>query len=413
MHAPPGEKEALETAVTVARAKALRAVRAVGGKPIWTHFPAGVKPVDRGPVHGENGQGRRDAAAVAGAPVPCPLPSFKLEGETCLGALGIGSIRAQTPLNTGGLSDLQKSVIRHEFLREFIEKNEARRGHFRGEVYDYGVRLEKKLTVNPVPEEPLDLPPRGAIVTFSDKAARRLREAFMTLWVPGYSLWSFTLTTHQVFTPDQWRAIMKRFRMACLRSKWAGIWRVELQKRKTPHGHVAFWLPPGVGHDQVRDAWLSATGEANDPEAVLNAVKSRQIEADDTGWGVYMGMHDGKHKAEQLGWVGKQWGVWNDALFSKREPFRFELTPREHAQFLRVLRNLDAGRKLSHLNAQDERMLQTILRAYPGATRGGISIVPNRKPKAKPMHRGNLLRLVNGATIRRIIDGIKAGMIYG
>ncbi|MDP1548490.1 MAG: hypothetical protein Q8L87_20955 [Anaerolineales bacterium] len=307
--------------------------------------------------------------------------------------------------------------------------NHLRNGHFHAKIYPSGVILEKALGFSlPAPE----CEKRGQITGFSDKAARRLRECFLTLKVDGYSFWSFTLTTHEIYTPKEWRDITKRFRNAVKRSKWAGLWRVELQRRKTPHLHVAFWLPVGTGVDEVKSLWLKATREHNDAEAIKHAVQGRQIEQDDSGWAVYMALHDGKKKEAQLGWVGKQWGIWNESLFTEREPSTFDLNPREHAAFLRVLAKLDRSKKEAQKRAayipsgwvDVETIAVTTKTGQPverlritprevGAPMGGLwwEAPKWKRPELPKMHRGNLLRCVSGAEVLRIIEGIKSGRI--
>jgi hypothetical protein len=258
---------------------------------------------------------------------------------------------------------------------------------------------------------------RGTIEGFSHEAARRLREWFMTQEVKGSKLWAVTLTTHGLFTPDQWRTVMKRFRTAVKESGWAGVWRVELQRRKAPHAHVAFWLPPGVDLAVVAALWLRSTGEADDAAARAHAVHGREIPADETGWAVYMGLHDGKHKAEQLGWKGKQWGIWNREAFTEREAVEFVLSEREHALFLRILRNWDVADRMRRERAAEVANDQEIL-AKIRADCGGfvpacfrLLYAPQKRPRPRYLHRGNLLRLLDGDFVRFVVASIQAGRV--
>jgi hypothetical protein len=266
--------------------------------------------------------------------------------------------------------------------------------------------LTSALGINNPPPDGEDT--RGEIDGFSDKAARRLREAFMSTWVPDFELWAVTLTTHAIKTPPEWRAIMKRFRMAIIRKGWGGIWRVELQKRKAPHAHVAMWLPKDIDAiGAVTHAWLIATGELHDADALEHAVMGKRIPQDETGWAVYMALHDGKRKAAQLGWLGKQWGVWNADLFVTRKAESSDLDPREHPIFLRVLRNLDVSQRRALNRSRDQKLLN----ALPSELRASFVIVPD-KVKPRRIHRGNLLRCVRGETVIAIIGAVKSGRIY-
>lgn len=273
-------------------------------------------------------------------------------------------------------------------IQKLADLNALRDGQFRGEIYPCGVRLERKLGLWICNAEGCN---RGEITSFSDAAARRLRTEFLTGYVPGFNLWAFTLTTHGNFTPVQWRSAMKRMRMTVKRAGWAGLWRVELQKRKAPHAHVALWLPPGTFRARVADAWLRSTGEENDPLAEEHAVVGRMIPQDESGWAVYMALHDGKHKEAQLGWLGKQWGVWNGSAFARRDPERFELDRREHAAFLRVLVRYDRSKR------------EALVRD---------AVIVQERPRLRKIHRGNLLRCLPGEVVARVVSALKSGAIY-
>jgi hypothetical protein len=289
----------------------------------------------------------------------------------------------------------------------------------RAKIYPSGVKIEA--VKNPfLPDVPLvgcvtdSENQRGAIEGFSHEAARRLREWFMVQKVDGFDLWAITLTTHKNLSPDQWRAVMKRFRTAVIELGWAGCWRVELQKRKAPHAHVAFWLPPGVALADVASLWLRSTGEENDLAARKHAVEGRQIPADETGWAVYMGLHDGKHKESQLGWKGKQWGIWNREAFSERKALEFVLSEREHALFLRILRNWDMADR-QRRNHEHACNLAYMHFAEFGYARHRVPsyALPATPPRPAPryLHRGNLLRLLDGDFVTFVVAAIQAGRV--
>lgn len=258
---------------------------------------------------------------------------------------------------------------------------------------------------------------RGTIEGFSHEAARRLREWFMTQKVDGFDLWAVTLTTHANLSPDEWRAVMMRFRQGVKARGWAGCWRVELQKRRAPHAHVAFWLPPSATLADVSALWLRATGEEHDAAARQHAVEGRKIPADETGWAVYMGLHDGKHKESQLGWKGKQWGIWNREAFTERQAVELVLSEREHALFLRILRNWDVSDRMRRERAEEERtdaeMVEKIKAISGGVLPACFSVVvtPVRRPRPRYLHRGNLLRLLDGAFVEFVLAAIQTGRV--
>lgn len=291
-------------------------------------------------------------------------------------------------------------------LQKTAEISHLRQGHFRAKIYPSGFILEgHKMPCLP---PPVDVQ-RGEITDFSAKAARRLREAFFTLYAPESCLWAVTLTTHAIFSPNEWRATMMRFRQAVKRRSWAGIWRVELQKRKAPHAHVAFWLPTGCSIDRVRDLWLTATGESHDPEAIKHAVHGREIPQDESGWAIYLGLHSGKHKESQLGWLGKQWGIWNQAALVERVPVELALKPREHALLLRILRNLEIAEKMRFETKKSLRDYHALSYNFPEWA--GSLAVRVKRPRRKLLHRGNLLRCTSGDRIEFLIREIQSGRI--
>lgn len=277
--------------------------------------------------------------------------------------------------------------------------------YFRVKIYPAGLKVERTGKYSPNPPEDSG---RGDILAFSHAAARRLREWFMTKHVPNWNLFAVTLTTHHIFSPNEWRSACKRFRQSLIRENFAGVWRVELQRRQAPHLHVAFWLPPSATVEAVSALWLRATGEEGDPSAIAHAVMSKKIEADESGWAVYMGLHGGKHKREQLGWLGKQWGIWNRERFTDRTPEVFEMAPREHSAFLRFLRRLElANRRTSISKAKEILKAPASVQAVARA----VKTLRTLKGRRLRLHEGNLLRLMKGETAARILHAMKSGLI--
>lgn len=229
---------------------------------------------------------------------PTPSGGGKSGGADASGPFSIGSISPHFFVNSLGTNNLQD-------------------GDFRLFLYPSGVILRQEgLSKNEAPE----CGPRGDIFTFSDKSARRLREFTITHFVPEAECFATTLTTHRAFTPAEWRAATKRFAIRLKRKGWAGIWRVELQRRQAPHLHVALYIPrdqlqgvAGEARRMISVEWLKSTGEHRDADAQKFAVMCKQI--DGAGWTVYMSLHDSKSKKAQLGWEGRQWGVWHAGVF--------------------------------------------------------------------------------------------------
>jgi hypothetical protein len=341
-------------------------------------------PLTRGTSPGGNvahgirsGAGRGVGGACAGGPPPSPLsaPWYRCHTGSALEALNS---------NLHSISEKRKGL--HDIR-----------------IFPLGFQLSRK--GDPVLDPLADLPVgRGTITTFTAKAARRLKRAFMELEVPGATLWSFSLTTHGVLSPEEWRAAMKRFRCAMVKRGWAGIWRVELQRRKAPHAHVALWLPLKADFNDVRLLWLRCTRELDDEMARQHAVQGRPIPDRDSGWGVYMGCHSGKKKEEQLGWVGKQWGVWNASIFAARRPETATLSRPETVSFCRVIRKLEASKRRNHCRGLSRRLARARIECPLAAA----SIERELKRMCRrlwvPEVHSCALRLMNGETAARIVS---------
>ena len=287
-------------------------------------------------------------------------------------------------------------------FHKWAQLNDKRNDLFTLQIYPSGMKLQAVSTYSIQTKIERK---RGVIRGFSHEAARRLRETFFTMHIPGFDFWAYTLTTHRIHTPPEWRAVMKRFRVALKGRGWAGVWRAELQKRKAPHAHVALWVPPGCSFHAVRDLWLNCTREQDDPGAYEHAVMGKKVPQDETGWAVYMGLHDGKHKTEQLGWLGKQWGVWNRAAFVKREPVLVVLDHRDKFLLVRVLEKLHRGERY-RIQLEKEEIEQALAREFTF-----IICCARRRPKIQRIHRGNLLRCIKGETVGRIVRAIQSGQL--
>lgn len=97
------------------------------------------------------------------------------------------------------------------------------------------------------------------------------------------------------------------------------FWRVELQRNGRPHWHMVGYCPSGIDRDMastlLRDLWLKALGKLQ--SGLDRAVGARKHavhvrwEQDIVHTSVYLSAHSSKHKREQLGWIGKQWGCIN------------------------------------------------------------------------------------------------------
>ena len=148
---------------------------------------------------------------------------------------------------------------------------------------------------------------------------------------------------------------MDRFRIALRRKapRSSMVWRVELQKRGVPHLHCLLWCASPEDVDTVRAAWLAALRIADNKHARRYAVKIEQDRGGDT-WGRYLLAHTVKHKREQLGWKGRQWGVFNPDNLQPVEPVGLTSAylhdPGTMPALLRVLSRITGKNKRRRVN---------------------------------------------------------------
>lgn len=164
---------------------------------------------------------------------------------------------------------------------------------------------------------------RGKITGFSVASVRRLRH-FLFHWSgPGDPL-SCTCTLRAVRDAEQWRSAVDAFGKRICRAGGCYVWRVELQRRGTPHLHLVAW---GCQADTLRSAWLGVWGLERDPDHIRHAVHVDRIAGDPSRWFAYLCAHTSKHKAGQLGWSGRQWGVVGRERMTSRTDVRHEVLP--------------------------------------------------------------------------------------
>lgn len=207
---------------------------------------------------------------------------------------------------------------------------------------------------------------RGKITQFSSSSARRLREALFGLSIEHSSIVGLTLTVPwhaSDFEPlmSEWRQVFKRFRSAFEYRfpNSAIIYRNELQRRGAPHIHAVCYLadldlqsntmeaeksggarrsvkskqtnalelsehihspnsvelrqPLHAAFETLQGLWLQSVGKNLHGGSVrdfqLHGVKFDALDASDCGnLFRYLADHSSKHKTDQLGYAGKQWG---------------------------------------------------------------------------------------------------------
>lgn len=201
---------------------------------------------------------------------------------------------------------------------------------------------------------------RGDIEGFSENSRSRLRVLLSTAkWKGGKCRrFGFTLTLPWAATPNEWRKVWKSFLDLLRKHDNLGlIWRIELTTGKAErsgglrrcHVHAMVWLPLSkplrradaslFGKDESLDCmlnlrafgqeWISAWQSSAPPltkgqidyatsigEGKNYGVSYKPLDDSKDGAIHYLCDHASKHKQEQLGWKGRQWGVVNRRCFA-------------------------------------------------------------------------------------------------
>ena len=203
---------------------------------------------------------------------------------------------------------------------------------------------------------------RGDVQGFSDNSRSRLRVLLSTAkWNGGACRrYGLTLTLPWAANPDEWRCVWSRFmqRISKKHSNVAMIWRIELTTGKAErsgglrrcHVHAMVWLPVDcvldkknafavevgkadfvaylnldtICHEWIA-AWQSFSPSLDEKqmryafsigESKGNGIVTKRLDDSKDGAIHYLCDHASKHKQDQLGWNGRQWGVINRACFS-------------------------------------------------------------------------------------------------
>lgn len=178
---------------------------------------------------------------------------------------------------------------------------------------------------------------RGKITSFSRASSLNMKRKLLTL--PSVTgLWGITLTIKKSLyngDPESVRLFWNRFNFNLKNRCKRGlitldchfIWRIELQKNKTPHWHILFHGAQFEDVLQFKDCYLRQLKlffnyDAPDDGIAVNIrfcdTSEKALE--------YISSHATKHKRDQLGWQGRQWGI---VFVSKEGKERYKEDMRE------------------------------------------------------------------------------------
>ena len=197
---------------------------------------------------------------------------------------------------------------------------------------------------------------RGDITRFSAGSKRRMRET-LALAHPrkASDIYGFCFTIPgKVLNPSQVRLIWHDFVHALnLKRDLPFVWRIELQRRKQAHWHCVIWIPrvdmpTAVRAVQIGELWrrivrkrVGPLTRRTDRGFDAHGVDIKSLDgATATGIVGYLCDHATKHKRDQLGWRGRQWGVVNRSLLDFEGTPILEATSEEHKQAARQFRRL-------------------------------------------------------------------------
>lgn len=184
-------------------------------------------------------------------------------------------------------------------------------------LYQNGVHVVGTKAVAYIPKDKVK---RGKISCFSRKSSRTLRDLLSRLQTDGKMVYAVTLTLPPVKELEvNWGKLVKRYREYLRNAKLGAIWRIELQRHKIPHLHliaVANTIEDGF---EYWFAWIHACKKLRDNDGISvilhkgfleYSVRIRYVK-NRFKWMPYLIGHSVKHKIGQLGWQGRQWGVFN------------------------------------------------------------------------------------------------------
>jgi len=227
---------------------------------------------------------------------------------------------------------------------------------------------------------------RGDIKGFSENSRSRLRVLLSTAkWSNGdnVSRVGFTLTLPWAASPTEWRKVWAAFIRRLIKKypQIGMIWRIEMTTGKAvtsgglrrAHVHAILWIPTDkalngssipdssvvrwLNMKLVASAWIDSWSyyapsltdrqmryATSFGEHKGNGIVTKILDNSTDGAIHYLCDHASKHKDEQLGWCGRQWGVVN------RSNFVFEcdgevITGSQWVQVSRTLRKLNRNRR--------------------------------------------------------------------
>lgn len=285
-------------------------------------------------------------------------------------------------------------------------------------IFNGGIKFKKHLqyltTVNTTP--------RGKITSFSYASRRRMREFLLTNDVPNCTKFGLTLTLPKHYDDiKEFPQVIKRFGDDFTKhyKKSAAVYRVELQKRGAPHLHIILFMCNDelemtsnvnlnrydyIKHQGHRLAAFTQTKyfELFDNLTfwwcrwVANILTS--AEQDYQKWFYQLALGFGaclelltdqgamiryivddttKHKQEQLGYEGKQWGKFGSKNFIKQDPIYSNSIDDDLNNYMRIKIGRIIGKMRRYKIYGDYPFGYKLSKALPMHRVGGITYFAN------------------------------------
>jgi hypothetical protein len=188
---------------------------------------------------------------------------------------------------------------------------------------------------------------RDVIHGWSKSTTRRLTQWLYSVESNGLTGHGYAVTLTMRDTPPNREALDRAFRALMARYDRMGVirlqWVMELQRRGTPHFHMAVYLPEPLprGGWELAEHWLDV---AQSWGAGWSAQKVEQLERVN-GWLRYMSKHASRSAAHYQrqgmppGWTktGRLWGKRGDWP-TVAEPMRFDLSREAWFKYRRLVR---------------------------------------------------------------------------
>lgn len=165
----------------------------------------------------------------------------------------------------------------------------------------------------------------GGITTFSATSSRNLKRKLLDLPFEGQgvTMYGVTLTIQAdayaaASDPVEevrkhWQSFIvtmgKQIKAGAFDSRFMFVWRIELTQKGTPHWHCIVCTPQPSDVLLFQATWCRLVGKWYGYAPNMDiAAQYRRIDNCAAAF-AYVGAHAAKHKRDQLGWKGRQWGI--------------------------------------------------------------------------------------------------------